>query len=171
MYDAMRSRERAILTAPLACTRRTIRVLHHQTVDGSGSYGRVTAKDFLLLIATDRPSRHPGAPFGHGNAPARRQRSGHSRLAPPRPRMPWCTKAYSMMAPQGGLAPGAAGGCRGWAETQLLLLLRCGRCVAGTNPPQPKGPKREPTQQTHGGRTGHPPRRPPREGYCLRWSS
>jgi hypothetical protein len=92
--------------------------LFAQTVDDSGSYGRVTAKDFLLLPATDRPSRHPGAPFGHGNASARRQRSGHSRLAPPRPRMPWRTKVYSMMAPQGGLAPGAAGGCRGWAETQ-----------------------------------------------------
>jgi hypothetical protein len=39
--------------------------------------------------------------------------------------------------------------------------LRCGRCVAGTNPPQPKGPKREPTQQTHGGRTGHPQGGPP----------
>jgi hypothetical protein len=65
------------------------------------------------------PSRHPGARgIGHGNASARRQRSGHSRLAPPRPRMPWRTKAYSMMASQGGLALGAAGGCRGWAETQ-----------------------------------------------------
>eukprot|EP01047_Picozoa_sp_COSAG01_P012509 COSAG01_NODE_565_length_15436_cov_64.116581_10_plen_237_part_00 len=82
------------------------------------AYGRVTAKDFLLLTATDRPSRHPGAPFGHGNASAHRQRSGHSRLAPPRPRMLWRTKVYLAMAPQGGLALGAAGGCRGWAETQ-----------------------------------------------------
>jgi hypothetical protein len=41
-------------------------------------------------------------------------------------------------------------------------------CVAGTNPPQPKGPKREPTQQTHGrtgthGPNGAPTRRPPPE--------
>jgi hypothetical protein len=89
-----------------------------QRGDGSRSYGEIHCKNSLLLPATDRPSRHPGAPFGHGNASARRQRSGHSRLAPPRPRMPWRTKAYSMMAPQGGLAPGAARGCRGWAETQ-----------------------------------------------------
>ena len=36
-------------------------------------------------------------------------------------------------------------------------------CIAGTNPPQPRGPKREPTQQTPGGRTGAPTRRPPPE--------
>eukprot|EP01047_Picozoa_sp_COSAG01_P036331 COSAG01_NODE_2835_length_6985_cov_407.845083_7_plen_110_part_00 len=80
--------------------------------------GDGSAKSAILLTATDRPSRHPTAPFGHGNASARRQRSGHSRLAPPRPRMPWRAKVYLAMAPQGGLAPGAAGGCRGWAETQ-----------------------------------------------------
>ena len=64
---------------------------------------------------------------------------------------------------------------RGWSVRSwsrgcdvVVLLLRCGRCVAGSpNPPQPKGPKREPTQQTHGGRTGHPPGDTPREGYCL----
>ena len=87
------------------------KVRYDQMGDGS-------AKSAILLTATDRPSRHPAAPFGHGNASARRQRSGHSRLAPPRPRMPWRTKVYLAMAPQGGLAPGAAGGCRGWAETQ-----------------------------------------------------
>jgi hypothetical protein len=109
----------------------------HQRGDGSRSYGEIHCKNSVLLPATDRPSRHPGAPFGHGNASARRQRSGHSQLAPPRPRMPWRTKAHSMMAPQGGLVPGAAGGCRGWAETQsassfsatdLRIRMRVGRC-------------------------------------------
>jgi hypothetical protein len=33
---------------------------------------------YRICPATYRPSRHPGAPFGHGNASARRQRSGHT---------------------------------------------------------------------------------------------
>ena len=63
-----------------------------------------------------------------------------------------------------GVGVGVYGVGVGVVVVVVVLLLRCSRCVAGSpNPPQPKGPKREPTQQTHGGRTGHPRGGPPPE--------
>ena len=61
-----------------------------------------------------------------------------------------------------GVGVGVYGVGVGVVVVVVVLLLRCGRFVAGSpNPPQPKGPKREPTQQTPGGRTGHPPGKTP----------
>eukprot|EP01047_Picozoa_sp_COSAG01_P034056 COSAG01_NODE_2537_length_7450_cov_5.509411_9_plen_258_part_01 len=133
MYDAMRSRERAILTAPLACTRRTIRVLYTVPSD-RGWFGIVWQSHCKGFFAADR--NRSAIPPPQGTVwPWQRVRPSPALGTQPTS----APAAAYAVAHQGVLGDGPAGRPRSWSCRGLSRmgrdavreqLLGCGAAIA-----------------------------------------